>query len=565
MSLISEISDLVHSSPYEAIKKIKGVDNINYYPWIAYFDAQAHMGIGEFNKSKYIYFDILKKKENFGPALVMLFEKFFESSTLPDKLRISSLGVNLIRYSDFISERLRPFLLRSIFFYKPYDYIDLLRKINNIDNLGEGESYADLYFSLSEVHAKIPKNIARKIDHYNFGFCGGSGYRIYEGCIFIGVESFCIPEVSSTDKICAELVFDYFGFMFYGAKYLHELGEESFGFLCDDALWQHAKFWELLTQVVKNKASIGSVVLSESQRKYKKIKFKKGDSFVRPGNVELKALWSYFKDKDDAKRAVGSVLERSEGECSETPYVIKREKWWPAINAEENIGKLRTNAGWYTTYKSPDSWSDFSLWAEGYVQSLKDGKILGAHKKDFLTLIPLVHELGKAELAKWSDRDFINSIRGRRVVLVSPFSDIIEERFLSGQLNIFWREVGVDLELKNLKCVASPMTIWPYSPDSGWKESFDKLKEDVLSSIDSINAEVVVSSCGCYGLPLVFEIGKERSVFQVYYGHAVNAFFGVYTKTLKEYKERWGGRNWVDGGLGKKFPDVKRVDDGRYV
>jgi hypothetical protein len=291
-----------------------------------------------------------------------------------------------------------------------------------------------------------------------------------------------------------------------------------------------------------------------------------GKLFVRPGNVELWAMWSALIDLPGAQAAAERVAHRAflAAEAGED-LVAKYDRPW--TDADRNIARLNTNAGWYA--KPGRGTSAFSDWADRYAAALCRGQLLAAHMIELLpTAAALLPEFRTKRPLASTELGFLKLLDQAKIVFVTVFAQEIQQHYVSGGLGALWKELGVDQTIRALQTVPAPMSVWPYYPHNCWKDTFECLLRKTAQAIEALDATVLIASCGAYGLPLVDEMHRRFGITCYYFGHQTNMFFGVATAaTLHEtfYKRNPNSNHWITPNISHRFPRVASIDDGRYM
>lgn len=131
------------------------------------------------------------------------------------------------------------------------------------------------------------------------------------------------------------------------------------------------------------------------------------------------------------------------------------------------------------------------------------------------------------------DMPWSSALKGKRVLVISPFSQTI--RYQYKRKNELWenKEVLPDFELLNYTSVQS---IGGVGPHESWLESLSIMKKE----ISEIDFDVALLGCGPYGLPLLSHIKENIGKSAIYIGGGLQILFGIKGK-------RWDG-----------IPDVSR-------
>jgi hypothetical protein len=117
-----------------------------------------------------------------------------------------------------------------------------------------------------------------------------------------------------------------------------------------------------------------------------------------------------------------------------------------------------------------------------------------------------------------------HALRGKRLLLVSPFVDMFQSQPNAYGINLF-----PDCSFVYLK----PPQTHGTNASRDWREEF----ADLCSAVDLLEFDVALCSCGGYGNPLCSYIySKGRSA--IYVGGVLQMYFGVYgSRWIKERKD----------------------------
>ena len=142
---------------------------------------------------------------------------------------------------------------------------------------------------------------------------------------------------------------------------------------------------------------------------------------------------------------------------------------------------------------------------------------------------------------------WIQALRGKRVLVISPFSGTIQEQYKKRAF--LWPslpETPPDFELKTLSCPLYSHLVPPRHSD--WKSALDFLKGEM----DMIDYDVLLVGAGAWGLPLATH-AKSRGKVGIHMGGAVQLVFGIK-----------GGR-WDSYGIYNEhwvYPDSRETPQG---
>lgn len=286
---------------------------------------------------------------------------------------------------------------------------------------------------------------------------------------------------------------------------------------------------------------------------------------TRLGLVECRVIESWLTDPDALAKAEESVKENHDNESY--MYSTNTRHWMDTRNHEFNVRALMTNAGFYLD-TSPAATNQAAKWAKKYYEAIKASH----HRYDTSIAFPWYLKIEEkltdsGDLTPWSAypsaKTVYSNIAGKRILLITPFADSIYELYGSGK--IFHLYKSFELPVFTLKTLPTPLSTWPNRPGRSWQDSYQQLVTQCVNAIQTEGSDLVLASCGCYGLPLVHEIHAVTGVAAVYIGNFINTLFGVLQKSSKDFmaKDR-NEENWAKSHLGS-IPNMDRIDKGRYT
>ncbi|MEY2600670.1 MAG: hypothetical protein RLZZ142_2929 [Verrucomicrobiota bacterium] len=150
-------------------------------------------------------------------------------------------------------------------------------------------------------------------------------------------------------------------------------------------------------------------------------------------------------------------------------------------------------------------------------------------------------------ITDFAPESWIKALRGKRVLVVSPFSETVRAQYAKRML--LWPslpDIPPEFELVTLSCPLYSHLVPPRHPD--WKTALDFLKGEM----DSLDYDVLLVGAGAWGLPLAAH-AKVRGKVGIHMGGAVQLVFGIK-----------GGR-WDSYGIYNEhwvYPDVKETPQG---
>lgn len=292
--------------------------------------------------------------------------------------------------------------------------------------------------------------------------------------------------------------------------------------------------------------------------------FERQGLYVRPGIVELRALYSFLMDPDETLAQLDAVMAVQADEAA--LYAPPGVPMWNTDDIGFNLRRLMTHAGFYTdTAQARDS---FSTWCRGYFDALAAGTILH-HNKAFwysLGVLAVIHQRTgtlPAHASPPPTQRFYQSLAGRRVLFVTPFADSVNQLVVSGALWHLYHDI--ELPVFELEAIPAFISTYPNRPHTDYRETLDRLVHAIDTRISGSGIDFFLASCGCYGLPLCHHVYRQWGITCVYMGNSTNTLFGILQNTSLDFmRSHRIEANWLRGNLGQ-YKNLERIDQGRYL
>ena len=142
-------------------------------------------------------------------------------------------------------------------------------------------------------------------------------------------------------------------------------------------------------------------------------------------------------------------------------------------------------------------------------------------------------------LEPWfADKPWSRALKGKKVLVVHPFKNSIEQQYKNRKLLFFNAEVLPEFELITLEAVQSIAGNKPEGLDN-WFEALDFMD----NQISKIDFDIALIGCGAYGFPLAARV-KKMNKQAIHLAGATQLFFGIK-----------GGR-WERGGHYALFKNI---------
>ncbi|SHM78530.1 hypothetical protein [Fibrobacter sp. UWB7] len=170
----------------------------------------------------------------------------------------------------------------------------------------------------------------------------------------------------------------------------------------------------------------------------------------------------------------------------------------------------------------------------------------------------------------WSKNPWTRALKGKKVVVVHPFAELIEKQYKEKRTLLFKnQDVLPEFELRTVKAVQS--LGGDCDEFKNWFDALDWMKKE----LDKESYDVVLIGCGAYGMPLA-AYSKQTGHKAVHLAGALQLLFGIRGKRWDDPNygiQEFGVRNkykelfnefWVYPDESFKPKSYKNVENGCY-
>jgi hypothetical protein len=170
-------------------------------------------------------------------------------------------------------------------------------------------------------------------------------------------------------------------------------------------------------------------------------------------------------------------------------------------------------------------------------------------------------------LEKGYEHTWPAALRGKRILIVSPFVESIRSQVDSGNLRKIFK-CEQYFEDCTFCYVKAPLTLAGNHQGHAWTYWFDKLKTD----IDAVGSfDVALLSCGGYAAPLAGHIFNKIGRSVIYIGGALQMMFGVMGGRWKSFpffqkllSDSEVAAAWISPTTEERPANLKAVEGGCY-
>ena len=224
---------------------------------------------------------------------------------------------------------------------------------------------------------------------------------------------------------------------------------------------------------------------------------------ARFGANELRCLCNYLSVVNKSNK---NVMRYIRGE--QFPW------WWE----ESNLEQMCNNAGFF-----PKKTSKLAEYSQLMLNDIPSIDILGAWLLNENSIQDKLENSIKVQRIImepfWTDSPWTRALKGKRVLVVHPFSQTIESQYKKRTL-IFKNDFLPKFELITLKAVQSITGI--DTEFSDWFEALNYMK----NQIDQIDYDICLIGAGAYGFNLAAHV-KRQGKKSVHLGGSLQLLFGI--------------------------------------
>lgn len=292
--------------------------------------------------------------------------------------------------------------------------------------------------------------------------------------------------------------------------------------------------------------------------------------YVRYGMVEIRLIDSILRDCDQLNLAMQEI----QGKQSSPEFMYEKMKqdaarWLSSGDLSFNIRSLMTNAGFYLQENSDNALLDLDQWKDAYISGILKGRLLSVPPAYpwFFSAWKRLQEVSRITYTPCyldfpSPEHFFSMLKGKKVLVITPFKDQVDRMINEGRLKKLYRKFEItDIEFT---VVEAPISTYPNRPGSGWADSFSQLKSAIDINFSNDKFDFFTASCGCYGIPICEYVYSKYDCTSLYYGNWLNTLLGIRQKCSLDFSSEVYEELRINSDL-SKYKNMEKIDDGRYV
>ncbi len=260
---------------------------------------------------------------------------------------------------------------------------------------------------------------------------------------------------------------------------------------------------------------------------------------ARYGSTELLNISNYRSVLSQHHNPIAYITNKS------------REWWWN----EASCNQLQTHSGFF-----PNTKENIIRFSEMMCEDTKQLDLLGSwieNEKHMNDLFP--NNLTKVRLHLlepfWASSPWTKALKGKRVVVIHPFAELIEEQYKEQRTKLFSNpNILPEFQLRTVKAIQS------LGGDSNgfadWFEALDWMKQE----IDKEDYDIALIGCGAYGFPLAAHC-KRQGKKAIHLGGALQLLFGIRGNRWED--PMYGVKEWgIPIGMYSSLPNAYWIKPG---
>ena len=232
---------------------------------------------------------------------------------------------------------------------------------------------------------------------------------------------------------------------------------------------------------------------------------------------------------------------------------------YPFWIGDKTKSNMQTNAGFFpANNKMLSRFSDFIY------DITPDIDVLGTWMNNEL-LMPLSKQCIRLKLQLlepfWSKIPWTASLKGRKVLVVHPFAESIENQYKKREL--LFENKDILPEFASLTVIKAVQSLG--GMDNGFENWFDALHY-MEDEIDKVDYDVALIGCGAYGMPLAAHC-KRKGKKAIHLGGATQLLFGIRGnrwETEQKIYMQFMNEHWVRPLESERPPTAQNVENACY-
>lgn len=292
--------------------------------------------------------------------------------------------------------------------------------------------------------------------------------------------------------------------------------------------------------------------------------------YIRPGNVELRAARTILRHPENLEQIAIDIYKN--WDSPEFFYEPDTSDDVQVSDLSFSIRQLLTNAGMYAI-DPPSLVASLHGWANRYISACFTGSEILLNWSYGMHTHAVRTAAAENGLRFGPNRrvqigpvlSLYEQLAEKTILLISPFATTCVKTVESGNVKRLWKNHRVpDFKLIGLDAY---ITTYPNRPHRSWLETFYVLCSRIDGILAQTEIDLVMGSCGCYGLPLMDYCYKRHGISSFYFGNLTHLFFGIRQNDFAQYMSDANAEFWANPfhEISHKPKNFNLIDNGRYI
>ncbi|MUH38099.1 hypothetical protein D9O36_19780 [Zobellia amurskyensis] len=290
-----------------------------------------------------------------------------------------------------------------------------------------------------------------------------------------------------------------------------------------------------------------------SQIIYDELQKEKPSMIARFGATEMNVMINYLGVNGEDKDWIKYIRNKS------LPW------WWE----ENRMQQMQRWSGFF-----PPTETKIQQFCELMQQDIREVDVLGSWIPEESYYKDEIRNAQKVKLVLLepytSQKPWSRALKGKKVLVVHPFAELIEEQYKKRESLFDNPEVLPEFELQTLPAVQSLG-----GESNGFTDWFDALQW-MKDEIDKRDYDICLIGAGAYGFPLAAHV-KRQGKKAIHIGGALQLLFGIKGNRWEatDYATKWGvpdnlyldffkNENWIRPTDKQKPANADKVEDACY-
>ena len=321
----------------------------------------------------------------------------------------------------------------------------------------------------------------------------------------------------------------------------------------------------------------GGIIPLPNVSEFFNLKLQENKKFMicRIGLVELDIIYQYKYNKENLLNQYHKYKNMLCDHKSNEIYDLKNKSF-----IERNIKDMKiihdllrvsTNAGFYITEKE-NEFHILEYFIQNYLEAYNNSD--GFFRCDAcMEAMININEKIIPNYTIYIDKDIYNLIDNKKILIISPFADEINEQVKSKNIQKLFKKESNIIINSDIVAIKIPITIYGNPVNNSWKDTFNKTCMKISDYCNNNDVDIIIPSCGSYSMPICNYVYKKLNKSTLCYGNATHQLFGIMQNDFYAFsKQDINEEYWIkiDKSVIKNeklFENMTKIDQagGKYL